>query len=257
MIDRAFWEEVRDSWTVKAAPQIKDIKTSSGGDIDPELLQDPWDSEEISFDMVDFDQITKDILKGGDIPLKQTPAAQKTAMPDILETESEQEKSAAPESVPQPEKPRLDTEKFDTLMEGKTLPNYREACRQLLACALPKEIDEIFEKIADRMQVLQETLQRFENADSPELGQLCEYYIPETLQVAASYLEYRSMGIDEQILQETVQETMAAAEKLLLTINDIIDEIYRFASIEIKARAKAVESIMSMGGHVDPSFKIK
>ena len=39
-------------------------------------------------------------------------------------------------------------------------------------------------------------------------------------------------------------------------MNDKIDEIYKFASIEIKAKAKALESMMSQDGYVDPKFKI-
>ena len=38
-------------------------------------------------------------------------------------------------------------------------------------------------------------------------------------------------------------------------VNEKIDEIYKFASIEIKAKAKALESLMSQDGYVDPNYK--
>lgn len=246
MIDRRFWEEVRDVWVVKAPPQIKDVKTSSGGDIDPSLLQDPWDCEEISFDMVDFDHITKDILKGGDIPLKQIAPQQNTA-----------EAPAAPEIIPEPEKPKLDTEAFDAALEKQTIPGYMEACKLLIACELSEDIDTLLKELAERMQMLQDAIKKFEDVYQPDMMRFYEYYAPEALQVMASYLEYRSLKIDEQIVQEAAQEAINSAEKLLLCINDIIDETYRFASIEVKARSKALDSIMSMDGHVEPSFKIK
>ena len=41
-----------------------------------------------------------------------------------------------------------------------------------------------------------------------------------------------------------------------MAYNDKVDEIYRFASMEIKAKAKALESIMSQDGHVDSKYKI-
>lgn len=56
MIERKFWEEVRGHWILEAPPQISDLKTSSGGEIDPSLLEDPWGQEGIPFDMVDYQE---------------------------------------------------------------------------------------------------------------------------------------------------------------------------------------------------------
>lgn len=49
---------------------------------------------------------------------------------------------------------------------------------------------------------------------------------------------------------------MAAGETLLLAINEKINEIYKFASIEIKAKAKALDAIMNQEGYVDSTYKI-
>ena len=51
-------------------------------------------------------------------------------------------------------------------------------------------------------------------------------------------------------------EIVDAVKKLIIAVNDKIDEIYKFASIEIKAKAKALESLMSSEGYVDSGFKI-
>ena len=64
MIEKEFWEDVRNAWILKAPPQIRDTKTSSGGEIDPDLLQDPWDVDGIPFDMLDFDQAVEAGLTG-------------------------------------------------------------------------------------------------------------------------------------------------------------------------------------------------
>ena len=70
MIDRSFWEEARRAWIVQAPPKIKDVHIGSGGDIDPSLLVNPWDMDEIPFDMVDFEGATRAAFEGGEIPLK-------------------------------------------------------------------------------------------------------------------------------------------------------------------------------------------
>ena len=64
MIEKEFWEDVRNAWILKAPPQIRDAKISSGGEIDPDLLQNPWDMDGIPFDMLDFDQAVEAGLTG-------------------------------------------------------------------------------------------------------------------------------------------------------------------------------------------------
>ena len=64
MIERKFWEEVRSYWILEAPPQISDRKTSSGGEIDPSLLEDPWGQDGIPFDMVDYDDAMEAALTG-------------------------------------------------------------------------------------------------------------------------------------------------------------------------------------------------
>jgi hypothetical protein len=242
MIERQFWEDAKKVWIVQAPPKIKDIKAGSGGSIDPSLLKEPWDVEGIPFDMVDFDGAVQVAFNGGEIPLK--PGA---VMPNQTESEPEPEK---------PKQPQLDTEKFDSLLENQTLPDYVEACKLLRKCELPEEMDELYASLIDRMPVLQDAIVKFESVYHSDMTPFYEYYIPEALQLTATYLEYLDVGIGEQIIRENEREVLDAVDKLLIAINDKIDEIYKFASIEIKAKAKALESLMSQDGYVDPNFKI-
>ena len=74
--------------------------------------------------------------------------------------------------------------------------------------------------------------------------------------MTSTYLEYLDAGIGDDIVKETEVEIVDAVKKLIIAVNDKIDEIYKFASIEIKAKAKALESLMSSEGYVDSGFKI-
>ena len=134
--------------------------------------------------------------------------------------------------------------------------DYVEACRLLRKCELPEEMDNLYKELIVRIPILQESIEKFEEMYQPDMYQFYEYYIPEALQLTATYIEYLDVGIGEKILQETEQEVLESTKKLLIAVNDMIDEIYKFASMEIKAKAKALESIMSQDGHVDPNFKI-
>lgn len=81
--------------------------------------------------------------------------------------------------------------------------------------------------------------------------------IPDALQMAASYLEYVDAEIDEAIIKETQKEAAAAMGRLIGAVNEEIEEIYRYAKIEIHAQARALESMMNQDGYVDPDFKIR
>ena len=264
MIDRSFWEEARRAWIVQAPPKIKDVHIGSGGDIDPSLLVNPWDIDEIPFDMVDFEGATRAAFEGGEIPLK--PGIGKPRQQPAIGTDpnpSNQTEGASAvggtSSSPveeKPKRPKLDSGRFETLLEQQTLPAYAEACRLLRACALPQEMDALYGELIDRMSVLQETMDKFEQIYQADTTQLREFYIPEALELTASYLEYLDIGIGEDTIESTAREILEALKKLRIVMEDTQKEICKFATIEINAKAKALESLMSQNGYVDPDFKI-
>lgn len=82
------------------------------------------------------------------------------------------------------------------------------------------------------------------------------YYAPETLSVTATFLNYLAGKPSEKILSDLKENVFLASKKLLQVVNDKIDEIYKFVTIEANAEARAVESVMSQNGHVDDAFNI-
>lgn len=153
-------------------------------------------------------------------------------------------------------KSQFDKKRFEELLKKQRLLSYVEACRLLRRCELPEKIDDSYKELIIRLPILQESIDKFEKVYQPNMYQFYEYYIPETLQLTATFIEYLNVEIGEQILRETEQNVHEATKKLLIAVNDMIDEIYKFASIEIKAKAKALESIISQDGYVDSKFKI-
>ncbi len=160
------------------------------------------------------------------------------------------------EVVEEMRKARLDRKAFEDLLQKQQLLDYTEACRLLISCKLPENMENLFKELIARMPILQESIDKFESVYQPDMYQFYEYYIPEALRLTATYIGYLDVGIGEKILKETEIEVLDATSKLLTGINDKVDEIYRFASMEIKAKAKALESIMSQDGHVDSKYKI-
>ena len=246
-MEKEFWKAVRRVWIVEEAPQIKAVKTPSGGKNDPGLLCDPWDMEEddIPFDMMDFDQAVEAGLTGKSYEVKK---------------EYRNVPAAAPEAILVPEKqrrPKLDEERFEELISHQTIPDDIEACKLLLTCELPEKMKELECRLIERLGALQDCITKFGTIYQADLSQFQEYYIPEALQLTVSYLEYIDMDIAQNTITKTETEVLDAIEQLLTGVNDKIEEIRRFAAIELQAKAKALESMLSQDGYVNPEFKLK
>ena len=151
----------------------------------------------------------------------------------------------------------LDKQKFRMLLQGGKIPNFVEASKLLLECNLPDDIAQTYRQLVDRMPILQDAIQRFDDIYHADMDQFEEYFAPEALKITAVYLDYHAVRPSEKILKETRDNVFLATRKLLQVVNEKIDEIYRFVTIDANAEAKALETIMSQDGHVDPAHRIK
>jgi len=122
---------------------------------------------------------------------------------------------------------------------------------------LPEKMKELECRLIERLGALQDCITKFGTIYQADLSQFQEYYIPEALQLTVSYLEYIDMDIDQNTITKTETEVLDAIEQLLTGVNDKIEEIRRFAAIELQAKAKALESMLSQDGYVNPEFKLK
>ena len=243
MIEKNFWLDVKAAWTVSASPQSSRISAGGGDGREPLTEEDSWEKE-VSFDELDFDKSVDSMMSGGDFVLQE-------------DSQEKSPKERPVEASPAaPPRQVLDAEKFEEWMDQRTLNGYTEAARLLAYCQLPEKMDDLYQKLISRIPVLQDAVIKFKSVYQADLEAFYDYYIPEALQLTSSYLEYLEAGVGEDIIRETEDEIMDVVKKLILAINDKIDEIYQFASIEIKAKAKTLESLMSQDGYVDTEFKL-
>jgi hypothetical protein len=172
--------------------------------------------------------------------------------PDVLE--ENQEKTV--EEPVRLRRAQLNKKLFEELLQKQKLLDYTEACRLLRRCELPENMDELYKELIIQMPILQDSIDKFAEVYKPDMYQFYEYYIPEALRLTATYLEHLDVGIGEKILSETEREVYEAVNKLLMAVNDKLDEIFKFSVMETRAKARALESLMSQDGYVDPNFKI-
>ena len=150
----------------------------------------------------------------------------------------------------------LDIEKFEILLSHISLNDYIEACKLLIQCNLSEEIENLYKEFIIRVNVLRESIDKYKNVYEPDMYSFYEYYIPQALKLTATYTEYLDVKVGEDILKEVEQEVVDDMKILIQAVDDKVDEIYKFASIELKAEAKALGSVMNQDGYVEDSFKI-
>ena len=151
----------------------------------------------------------------------------------------------------------LNKEEFEKLLSNKSLENYLSACELLLNCNLPQKMEDLYKELMVRIKALEETLSKYGKVYNPSnLETFYEYYIPETLQLTAGYTEYLDIKVGETVSNDVEKEILDNLKTLIMAINDKIDEIYKFASIDLKAEAMALKSIMNKYGYVEDSYKI-
>ncbi len=153
-------------------------------------------------------------------------------------------------------RPMLDRVKFSHLLQGQELMDYVEACKLIKECSLPEKMDLVFQDLILKIPILQETIQKFDDVYHADLFQLKEYYMVEALQLSSTYLEYLNVGIRLEIIREVEDSVYDAVQALIVAIEDKINEIYQYGSMELKARSKALESLMNQDGHVKPAYKL-
>ena len=152
---------------------------------------------------------------------------------------------------------KLRKEEFKRNMEREDIAGYVNACLLLMECELPEDIKSNYDQLIIRMPVLHDSIEKFDSIYHADMDQFTEYFAPEALQLTATYLDYQAVEPSEKIVNEFRDNVLVATRKLLQVVNEKIEEIYKFVTIETKAEAKALEAIISQSGYVDPQFKIK
>jgi len=152
MINNEFWQAASSSWSWAAKPDIK-VKNGSGGEISQELLKNPYDIYDGS-DYMDFDVTTQSMMAGGNEALKEP--AQKSETEQIIE----------------PAKPKISInyDRFDENLAKETIDGYTVCCKILAECGLSEDIANRFHVIIERLFVLKESDNKFQEVYEANLS---------------------------------------------------------------------------------------
>lgn len=250
MVDNSFWKKANRAWKiVPQAPKVVNPPPpkKDEGEID-------FFSAEPQFDPSMLKPIAPD--NNADATVPEPKVIVKEAGEPIVNNPQPQVVNIQPVKIA-PIKPKyvVDMKKFDAFMAENTFKSYVKCCELLLSSGLPEDIIEKLITLADKMQILDSSLEKFP-AEEEGSQRFNEFYIPECLDTIIKYIEFVNTGVDESIIYNTRKDMMEAINTLIGAINSRTKEIFDFATMQLRAQAQALESLMGQDGFVNPAFKL-
>lgn len=137
----------------------------------------------------------------------------------------------------------LDRAKFDELLQGGTISDYVDAVELLLECDLPEKLIESYQEMIKKITVLKEINQGNTTIYSIDMDSFEKNYIPDALKITAEFISYRARGFSEKMIEETKETADSAVDSVLQAVDAEINNVSRYALMEMKADAKALEAI--------------
>lgn len=151
----------------------------------------------------------------------------------------------------------FDRKAFFNAVNARGISNYVSASQMLVDAFETGEVCGKFSELVERMPILQDSINKYDDVYHADIDQFDEYYAPETLRLAAHLLELERISPSDEIVAEVRENVIQATNKLIILVNEKIEEIYKFVTIESNAEARALEALMSQDGYIDSNLKIR
>lgn len=154
------------------------------------------------------------------------------------------------------DKIKLDRSRIESLIEQRNLTSFAEIYSILIDSNIPQEMGKICRMLTEEICILRDSIEKYKDIYQLDLDQFYDYYLPESIELISTYIDYLNARVDERIINEAKEKVIDSSEHLLIAIVDMKNELYKFGSMELKARANALESVMGQNGHVSTDQRL-
>ena len=148
----------------------------------------------------------------------------------------------------QQEKQKRKSFPFDIkeLEKKKDIKSFIEAFEFLNQMELPSEISNIILMILNGLKRMKK---RMKNNDVYDSQRFFDYYFPEAIELILIYDEYRESGMEQNDIEEIYKKIQVLLHTINSAITNKLNEIYRYAAIDTKARMDALTEIIKQDGY--------
>lgn len=253
MVDSRFWNEVKNKWSTKEKKVVFIHNNCDNSNISAKYSKNPLNDfdESILFDDIDYEKSFDSMKNGGEaIGIHGNHLNTGEYLNDRsneLDAVDEMDITATKNK-----NHNIDFDTFDEYMEKRTFTGYIYAAKLLYEDNVPEVLREPFKEIIKKMPMLDELSNRFKMIYPTDMSMFTEMYIPNFMDLIVGYYEYENIGITGDTLENSMKEILNTAKTLNSAMDEKMDEIKKFAEIEIKAQAKALNALLGANGFGNP-----
>ncbi len=121
---------------------------------------------------------------------------------------------------------------------------------------VPEEMNSALRDVVYKLKLLKEALKKYPSQQQ-QAHRFFTYYIPETIRVTYSYIEYQQARVSEQRINQVYELVMQAIERLSHAASQKVDEIYQLATMNTMAQADALHKIIGQDGYLEGKSILK
>ena len=139
---------------------------------------------------------------------------------------------------------RYRNKKIEELSIGDFIQIFKMASIENISMDMAKAATDLSEAISSLAVVLKKY------PEEKELTQkFFDYYIPEAISLFFEYLDYDKGTVASEILEPVYESVMASMLDVNFAISSRVDDIYRIATLDTKAKAIALQRIIAQDGY--------
>ena len=105
-------------------------------------------------------------------------------------------------------------------------------------------------KMNEALEKLDSALKQYPSQEE-QTHRFITYYIPETIRLIHSFIEYEKAGVSEQKINPVYDKVVNSIYKVETAACQRVDEIYKLATMGTLAKADALHKIIKQDGYLD------
>ena len=145
---------------------------------------------------------------------------------------------------------------YEELTEKTDINMYIVDFEYVYTYNLPEKLHSKIADIIHGLNGLKKTIETYPDSKK-EMIRFFSYYIPETLRVIVSFNSYQQSGIDDKVKDNVFGRVMSSVDTLKTAIDEKINDIYQYATMNTVAQAEALQKIMHQDGFLSGTNKLK
>lgn len=145
---------------------------------------------------------------------------------------------------------------IEKMIEGADLDSYIFYFEDVQHSRIKEDMEQQITILIEKLHKLSAALEKY--PDKIEgTHRFSTYYLPETLRLIFAYQQYLIAGVSKDKIDRVYDKVMESIDSVIVAVESKIDSIYQVATMDIVAKANALQKIMGQDGYTKGDGPLK